>query len=183
MRRGFKAEAERLSIGARGELGLAAADRLCPWTYAGHLGVAVLDFSTLALGAKDRNQLLEVDPESWSGMTIREGGLTAMILNPVHSAARQCSTLMHEVAHFVLNHVPVRVDVSPTGLLLLSDYSDEQEAEADWLGAALLLPRDALLAKRRSGEALSEIAEAFGVSEQLCQWRLRMTGIDRQLKR
>ncbi|MGH6978523.1 MAG: ImmA/IrrE family metallo-endopeptidase, partial [Brevundimonas sp.] len=136
MRRGFKAEAERLSIGTRGELGLAAADRLCPWTYAGHLGVAVLDFSTLALGAKDRNQLLEVDPESWSGMTIREGGLTAMILNPVHSAARQCSTLMHEVAHFVLNHVPVRVDVSPTGLLLLSDYSDEQEAEADWLGAA-----------------------------------------------
>lgn len=183
MRRGFKAEAERLSVGARADLGLGPFDRLCPWAYAGHLGVAVLDFSKLALGPKDRNQLLEVDPDSWSGMTIRESGLTAMILNPVHSASRQCSTLMHEVAHFVLNHVPVRVDVSPTGLLLLSDYSDEQEAEADWLGAALLVPRDALLAKRRSGGSVSHIAHDFGVSEQLCRWRLRMTGIDRQLGR
>lgn len=35
--------------------------------------------------------------------------------------------------------------MSSTGLLLLSDYSDDQEDEADWLAAALLLPRDALV--------------------------------------
>lgn len=183
MRRGFKAEAERLSAGARSELGLGQADRLCPWRYAGHLGVAILDFSKLGLSPKDENQLLEIDPESWSGMTLREGALTAMVLNPSHSAARQCSTLMHEVAHFVLKHVPARVDVSSSGLLLLSDYSEEQEAEADWLGAALLLPRDALLGRRRLGASIADIAEEFGVSTQLCQWRLRMTGIDRQLSR
>jgi Zn-dependent peptidase ImmA (M78 family) len=55
---------------------------------------------------------------------------------------------MHELAHLILKHVPARVDVSKTGLLLLSEYSDQQESEADWLAAAILLPRDALVLHR-----------------------------------
>lgn len=183
MRRGFKAEAERISARARTELGLDDFAPLCPWRYADHLGVVVLDFAGLALADNDRDQLVNVDPQSWSGMTIREGDTTAIVLNPVHSEARRRSTLMHEIAHALLNHVPARVDVSSTGLLLLSDYSDDQEAEADWLGAALLVPREALLLRRRLGQSVDEISEAFGVSNVLCQWRLRMTGIDRQLAR
>jgi Zn-dependent peptidase ImmA (M78 family) len=90
---------------------------------------------------------------------------------------------MHEVAHFILKHVPARVDVSPTGMLLLSDYSEEAEAEADWLAAAILLPREALVRRRRAGESAAQIAAAFGVSEQLSEWRLRMTGVNTQLRR
>lgn len=44
---------------------------------------------------------------------------------------------------------PPALDVSPNGLLLLSDYSDEQEGEADWLAAALLVPREGLMRLRR----------------------------------
>jgi Zn-dependent peptidase ImmA (M78 family) len=73
--------------------------------------------------------------------------------------------------------------VSETGLLLLSDYSDEQEQEADWLAAALLLPRDTLIRLRAASHSVTDIASRYGVSEPLCEWRLRMTGVDIQLKR
>jgi Zn-dependent peptidase ImmA (M78 family) len=183
LRHGFKAQAERLSGSAREALGAGALDPLSPWAYAGHLGVLVLDFEELGLAEAHRVQLLEVDPESWSGMTLREGKTHAIVINPVHSSGRRASTLMHELSHIVLRHVPARIDVSPTGLLLLSDYSDEQEDEADWLSAALLLPREALVRARSRGLTVHAIAEHFGTSDQLCEWRLRMTGVDLQLRR
>ena len=96
-------------------------------------------------------------------MTLKEGNLIGVIVNPSHVQTRQRNNLMHELAHFELKHVPTRVDVSSTGLLLLSDYSDEQEQEADWLAAALLLPRNALMVLRSSGRTVEQIAIAYGV--------------------
>jgi Zn-dependent peptidase ImmA (M78 family) len=183
VRHGFKAQAERLSVKAREELGLAAAAPLDPWAYAQHLGVLVLDFGELELSPECRRRLLHIDQDSWSGMTIREASTTAIIVNPSHARVRQSSTLMHELAHSILKHMPVRVEVSPSGMLLLSEYSEESEAEADWLAAAMLLPRDILMRHRRSGDSVARIASAFGTSEQLCEWRLRMTGVDVQLRR
>lgn len=143
----------------------------------------VLDFNSIDISNSCRQRLLVTDSESWSGMTLKEGGTTAIIVNPSHSPGRQSSTLMHELAHVILKHVPARVDVSPTGMLLLSDYSEDSEAEADWLAAAMLLPRDVLIRSRRRGDSVADIAQAFGTSDQLCEWRLRMTGVDVQLRR
>jgi len=183
VRHGFKAQAERLSAQARQDLGLAPAAPLDPWLYAQHIGVVVLNFDAIDVSADCRSRLLVTDSESWSGMTLREGGVTAIIVNPSHSRGRQASTLMHELAHVILKHVPARVDVSPTSLLLLSDYSEDAEAEADWLAAAMLLPRDVLIGRRRRGKTIAAIAAEFGTSEQLCEWRVRMTGVDVQLRR
>jgi Zn-dependent peptidase ImmA (M78 family) len=88
---------------------------------------------------------------------------------------------MHELAHIILEHVPAEVGVSPSGLVLLSDYSAEQEEEADWLGAALLLPEAALIQYRSRGMSIEAIAQIFGVSAQLCAWRSRMTGVEKRL--
>ena len=183
MRRGFKAEAERRAQDVRGELGLSQLDPLCPWEYASHLGVVVLDFDLLDLDARHRKQLTNTDPESWSGVTLKEAGRFFVLLNPSDTRPRQVSTLMHEVAHIVLRHVPGRVDVSKSGLMLLSDYPEEQEQEADWLAATLLLPREALEHYRRLGWTPEMICERYGVSGQLCAWRLRMTGVEAQLGR
>jgi Zn-dependent peptidase ImmA (M78 family) len=172
-----------MSAQARQDLDLAPAAPLDPWVYADHIGVVVLDFGFIQISAECRQRLLVTDSESWSGMTLREEGVTAIVVNPSHSRGRQASTLMHELAHVILKHVPARVDVSSTGMLLLSDYSEDAEAEADWLAAAMLLPRDVLIARRRRGDSTSEIADAFGTSDQLCEWRVRMTGVDLQLKR
>lgn len=181
MRRGFKAEAERKSAAAREALGLAATAMLCPWQYAEALGVLVFDANELDLEPQHATQLLVRDPDSWSGMTLFEEGVYVVVLNSSHGQPRRTATLMHELAHIVLEHAPAEVNVSPSGLVLLSDYSVEQEDEADWLGAALLLPEAALIQYRSRGLSIEAIAEAFGVSVQLCNWRCRMTGVEKRL--
>lgn len=182
MKRGFKAQAERTAISVRQELGLGEMDALCPWKYAKHLGIEMLDFDKLGLSEANQNQLITKDPKSWSGMTLRLGEVTGIVLNPKHSIARQKSTLMHELAHFSLKHVPARVEVSASKLMLLSDYSDEQETEADWLGFTMLLPRELLYQLRKDGKSAKQIAKELQISEDVCTYRLRMTGVDIQLK-
>jgi Zn-dependent peptidase ImmA (M78 family) len=183
LRRGFKTQSERNSLAARRALGIAPHARLDPWAYATHLKVIVLDFNALGLSATVVQQLTVVDQDSWSAMTLQDGEDFAIVLNPAHAPTRRCSDLMHELAHVELKHVPARVEVSKTGLLLLSDYSDEQEQEADWHAGAFLLPRDGLVRLRGRGKSSDEIAAFYGVSKALCEWRLRMTGVDVQMRR
>jgi IrrE N-terminal-like domain len=181
MKRGFKAEAERLAESARASLGLDCFAKLDPWAYAKFLGAIVLGADELDLPPSHAAQLLQRDPDSWSGMTLAEDGILLIVLNSAQSRLRQASTLMHELAHSILDHTPTTVQVSPTGVILLSDYSEDQEEEADWLGAALLLPQPALLQHRSSGTSVTEIARLFSVSEELCHWRCRMTGVEKRL--
>jgi Zn-dependent peptidase ImmA (M78 family) len=145
--------------------------------------VTILEFGKLGLHGDAVRQLTVVDGDSWSAMTLSVGEAFAIVINPAHAVTRQRSDLMHELAHIILRHVPVRVEVSGTGLLLLSDYSDEQEQEADWLGAALLLPRSGLVQCRVARKSTTEIAAYYGLSTSLCEWRLRMTGVDVQMQR
>jgi Zn-dependent peptidase ImmA (M78 family) len=163
------------------QLGTSA--RLDPWDYAQELGVIVVGANQLELSQSCREQLLVRDKASWSGMTLKEDGVVLVVVNSAHARQRQCSTLMHELAHLILDHIPAEVTVAPSGLLLLSDYSAEQEEEADWLMGALLLPRCVLLSRRRAGASAEQIAQEFGVSADLCLWRLRMTGVEAQLRR
>jgi IrrE N-terminal-like domain len=182
-RPGTSARAQRGGTAARKALGIAAHAPLDPWAYAVHLNVSVLDLKSLTLPGHVARQLTEIDPDSWSAMTLKEGDALAIVINPAHALTRQRSDLMHELAHIELRHVPARVDVSKTGLLLISDYSDEQEQEADWHAAALLLPRIGLLRLRSQNRSAAEIAAYYGVSKGLCDWRLRMTGVDIQMRR
>lgn len=181
MRRGFKAESERIAASVRVELGLTEIDVLDPWRMAAHRGVLVRGADELNLAAEHAAQLMVNDRDAWSGMTLSERDTKLIVLNPMHSAARQCATLMHELAHILLDHAPASAVASVSGLVLLSDYSDDQESEADWLGAALLLPEAALLHHRAAGKSPAQIAQMFGVSLDLCNWRCRMTGVEKRL--
>ena len=183
MRRGFKALAERHALDARRALKLGAVAPLDPWAYARHLQVRVLSFAELDLTPNAVRQLTVTDGGSWSAMTLEEDGRCKIVLNPAHLVPRQRNDLMHELAHIELGHRAARVEVSSTGLMLLSDYSDEQEQEADWHAGALLLPRPALVQWRSRGWDANTIAEHYGVSLQLCEWRLRMTGVETQMRR
>ncbi|WP_200962619.1 ImmA/IrrE family metallo-endopeptidase [Bosea sp. Root381] len=181
MRRGFKAEAERRAAAARALLDLDLIGKLCPWAYAAALDIVVVGADELDLPPVHAKQLLEHDADSWSGMTLDEDEIRLIVLNSSHGKKRQASTLMHELAHLLLEHVPASVNLSPSGLTLLSDYSADQEEEADWLGAALLLPEIALLRYRSNGLSFAEISDIFGVSEELCAWRCRMTGVEKRM--
>jgi Zn-dependent peptidase ImmA (M78 family) len=90
---------------------------------------------------------------------------------------------MHELSHLIIGHKPARLDVTPDGLMILSSYDKNNEEEANWLAAALLLPREALLHIRRRGMTNEKAAEAFGCSVQMFTFRINTIGVDLQLRR
>jgi Zn-dependent peptidase ImmA (M78 family) len=182
MRHGFKSQAERLSLAHRQKLNLSAFDRIDPKQFLESLGFIVWAPSEVpGMAAGYLTQLTLIDPDSWSGVTVREGEAVAIIVNTAHPPTRQANTLMHEWAHIELRHKPNRVDRSEAGLLLLSDYPSEFEEEADWLAGAILAPRDGLIHFRANGMAVHEIASHYGISLELTNWRVRMTGIEKQI--
>ena len=152
--------------------------------YAEGLGVFILGPEELDLTPSALHQLTVMDSSSWSGMTVRTKAATGIVVNTSHSPERIASTIAHELAHIELRHTPSNVSLSQSGkILLISEYTKELEEEADWLAGAILLPRDGLLRSRANGASTEAICRHFGVSRDLCAWRLRMTGVDLQLRR
>ncbi|MDE2183571.1 MAG: ImmA/IrrE family metallo-endopeptidase [Alphaproteobacteria bacterium] len=67
--------------------------------------------------------------------------------------------------------------------MILNNYDKTQEAEADWLAGALLVPRDPLLWFLSRDRSTGNAASHFEVGADMIEWRRRMTGIDIQLRR
>jgi hypothetical protein len=96
LRRVFKTQAEKAAAAARLALKAGKLAPLDPWAYAGHLDVAILEFASLGLSAKSVRQLTVAEGESWSAMTLQEGDVFAIVLNPANALTRQRNDLMHE---------------------------------------------------------------------------------------
>jgi hypothetical protein len=128
-------------------------------------------------------QLTIEDPWGWSAVTVAVGGRTIVIYNAKKTPGRQASDIAHELAHVVLDHDPATIILSESVDVSMRSFDQKQEDEANCLAWALLLPRDALFAARIRRMEVSHIADRFGVTESLVQFRLRTTGIDLQLRR
>lgn len=180
LRRGFKGEAERLSLSVRAELGLKVDDRLDCLYLADQMGVPVI--SVTALG-KDGAR-----PESVSRLSAFEAGLSALtvcdgtrrliVYNPAEPRGRRANSLAHELSHIVLEHPPASA-IGDGGCRL---WDAKLEAEADWLAGALLVPREGALAQLKRGGDLNDGAQHFGVSRAMFKWRVNQTGVARQLE-
>ena len=186
-RRGFKAWSERTALGFRRDLQIEPFGALDPYELAQHLDIRVWtpdDVVRLGdLAEVHLEQLLKHDPSSWSAVTLILPLNKVIILNSTHAPVRQNSDLMHELAHLILEHKPARVDITPEKLMILDTYDKFQEEEANWLGGALLVPRDGLLDVLSRNRRNKSAASHFNVSTQMVEWRRRMTGIDKQLGR
>jgi len=181
--RGFKAWAERTSFGVRKELGLSLFERLDPRHLANFLEVRLIGPAEVPGMTNELiHQLLTVDPWGWSALTIVQDKDALVIYNPAHSAGRQANDITHELCHIILGHQPATMIMSHDGSVVMRSFNQKQEDEANWLASAILLPRDALLARKRSDSTAQEIADAFGVTEPLVQYRLRITGIESQVR-
>ncbi|WP_211254885.1 ImmA/IrrE family metallo-endopeptidase [Nevskia soli] len=182
--RGFKTWCERYAAQKRVELGLSASDPLDPYNLAQNLGIRVWKPADIpGITSEMLAILLRNDGKTascWSAVTIVESGKSVVILNTSHSAGRQASDLMHELAHRIRAHKPREIEFSATGLMLVHEYDKAQEEEADWLSGCLLLPREALISIKRRGLDLPDAALAFGVSQRMLTYRLAMTGVNRQ---
>lgn len=176
--RGFKSWAERTAATFRKELGLGLLDPIDPLAVASFLGVKVCTPHDLPGLPRDvLDQLLDGDPYGWSAVSlvVDDGGL--LIYNPRKSAGRRASDIMHELAHFILEHKPATVVLSQDLQLAIRSFDAKQEDEANWLAWAILVPRDVLASCVRQRMAAGAIAERYGVSEPLVSFRLRITGV------
>lgn len=182
-KRGFKTWCENVAYGFRRDLGVDKFGPLSPDALAAKLGIVVWTPDEIpGLDRKSRDQLLIRDESSWSAVTLTLPEGRFIIINSSHSQTRRNNDLMHEIAHIVLEHQPAQMVTSPNGLMFLDNYSTEQEDEADWLAAALLIPREAALKVLAQNADVKDAARYFCVSESLMKMRISRTGIDRQLR-
>jgi Zn-dependent peptidase ImmA (M78 family) len=178
MRRGFKAEAERTAQRIRSEMGLRPAEPLDSLELAKHAGAEVRCADQLVAIAK-LEALEEIQPGAFSACTFTVGDRRVIVYSPLASPGRRQSDIAHEVAHILLGHAVQQVQ--QVGGLCFFTCDPEEEQEANWLAGCLLLPRQLLYQAARRGLDAADIAERYGVSEQMAAFRLRTTGVLRQL--
>lgn len=182
LRRGFKAEAERLAARLRAELSVQPDARANVDELARHIGIEVRDAEDL-VGRSRLEELDRLQPGSFSAATIHlPSGRIVAVVNTVNSTkARRDSDLAHEIAHILLKHEPRRVD--RVGDLAFFDCDPEQELEANWLAGCILLPRPLLLIEARRGMSADDIADKHSVSLEMARFRLNTSGVYFQVRR
>lgn len=164
----------------RGELSLSPTDPLDVRELAIHLEIPLVGMSQLADGHPGfLNVFRHREQDSFSALTLFRGTSRIIVHNDSHHPHRQSSNIAHEISHCLLEHPPAPI-MSAEGC---RHWDPRLEAEADWLGAALLLPREGGLRLVKKGTSVEAIAEHYKVSETLCQWRLRQTGVLMQVQR
>jgi Zn-dependent peptidase ImmA (M78 family) len=179
---GFKTWCENAAGGYRRDLALPKTSPLDPRVLAAYLNITV--WGPADIPGLDSSLVRHLTgSESWSAATLRDGDASLIIVNTGHAPTRQNSSIAHEIGHIVLNHEPAKMYVTPDGAMMMSEYNLDNEDEADWFSAAILVPRDALLDLVGRGMDDRDAAKMFGVSLSLYQMRRKRTGIDVQISR
>jgi len=181
LRRGFKAEADRIGARLRQQLGNSDDDPLDPRDVAKLLGVEVLPADRLVPRA-DLERLEALQPGAFSAATFHlPDGRRVAVYNPCNDPARTRSDIAHEVAHLLLDH-DVR-EVHAVGGHTFFTCDPEQEAEANWLAGCILLPRALLLAAARRRATAEQVASDTGVTVSMARFRLNASGVYLQARR
>ena len=168
LRRGFKADAERISLSIRYKLGIGPTGPLDPDDVCRAFDIQLLKMSEVAC---DTSMFMGAANDRFSAMTVCAGLKRAIVHNDTHHPYRQRSNIFHELAHCFLGH---------KGCTILNDngtrtYHSPIETEASYLGAALLLPKDAAIHILMSG-IKSQAQPMYGVSKPMLDYRLRVSG-------
>ena len=183
-RRGFKTWSEETALRVRQKLGLPSSAPLDPYRLAELLSVLVLgpdEIRDLPLDCTRR--LIGEHSDNWSAITVASGNHHLIVVNTGHVPARRNSDLAHELAHVILGHDPSMIFVAPKTETALRTHNKEQEEEANWLAACLLLPRDALLSIRARRLSNAEACLEYSVSSAMLRFRLNVSGVDIQMRR
>jgi Zn-dependent peptidase ImmA (M78 family) len=167
------------------------AERLLAET--GQEGAIPVDVEAIAahLGAQI---VLEHLDRAVSGMLYRDDKDVVIGVNAAHTERRQRFTIAHELGHLVLHkgrplvvdHVRVNFRDANS-----SAATDLEEIQANAFAAAVLMPRDPIMAAARpalqkvqvGGEAavIRDLSDGFAVSEQAMEYRLINLGLRRQI--
>ena len=178
---GFKSKANRIAVGLRHQLGLPPQSPMDVRSLAAHLGISVVTLSTFSQWCAEQvAQLTRHDAGGFSASLISFGdGRRMIIVNDEHSPARQNSDIAHEIGHTLLAHT-LEVLSSMMGC---RDFDPDLEDEANHLGGYLLVPNQAAWRIVNSGMGHELAQTTYGVSRQMLDWRLNMSGARQRLQR
>ena len=166
-------EFERSGIRIRNFAQLSLFARLDPYQLAKKLGMRVIDVCSLYLSIENARTLLVLKANEWSGSSsgVLPDGAVLIILNKTQSEQRRRATLMEEICHVLLGHQRDRLVYSQARL----DFDQRKETEAYGVGAAALVPHVSLKKMLLQGRTHEEIAQWFGVSRSLVEYRDQLT--------
>lgn len=169
----FREYCESLGISYRHELGLPAYAPLPAEQLASHLSVRLLQPQEVT-GIQPETTVQLLESQSWWAVSIPVGS-PLIIYHPHQSTARLQSSIMHELGHIILRHVPEQVVVVSQHFSGRA-YPRQEEEEAKYLGACLQITKVALDWTAQQAWTIEKAAEHFGASTQLIRFRLNMTG-------
>lgn len=179
--RNMRSWCENEGVRWRKELKLYAYSPLPARLLAQHLKTQV--FSPIEIPEVDKTALecLLAEDAGWSALTLPIGeGRHWIIYNPTHAPTRTESDLMHELAHLLLGHHPIRFHQLANGLLT-REYRAADEEAAAYLGGCLQITDRGLDWAFQRDMTLQEMAEHFGASLQMVRFRCNMTGHNKYL--
>ena len=180
LRRGFKTEANDIAREVRADLGLRREAPLDPWELADQLDIPVNGMSELSADARSAVRYFrDVDPSSFSAVTVFRGFRRLIVHNDTHSQGRQASDVCHETSHALLLHPPTPA-IDDKGR---RDWDAEMEAEAECLSGTLLVPEEAALYIVRRGLPIPIAAEEYGVTPKMMDFRIAVTAARRRVQR
>src|SRR5262245_13164284 len=96
LRRGFKTEAEQIATEVRAELRLGPYQRFDPRLLAAHLGIEVVDMTSLAHDGASLASIRHFQgagKEAFSAGTLVSGHRRIIVVNDAHAQVRQASSL------------------------------------------------------------------------------------------
>lgn len=179
LKRGFKAEAERIAEKYRVELGIHKFEPLDAFNLADYLEIPVFTVDK-AFEGDESNPMVPVlnDTDRFSAVWMpNEDGDKIIIHNDNHSKKRQQSNVMHELAHIIQKHEIPDEYAKLCHLFNLHYYNKEHEQEAKYLGACLQITRPCLLWALNKNYSEEQISEYYNASLDMVKFRLNTSGV------
>jgi Zn-dependent peptidase ImmA (M78 family) len=173
--RAFVFQCEEIALEVRDELALGSEDRLDPRALAEWLAIKVVSIEKYReLLPVEVRRLTRLDVKALSAITVFYGTECRILFNPVHSVEHQDESIGHELAHVLLEHHPTPLFDEAGN----RRWSATEEAEADYLADALLVPSEgAVLVLATLDGDVAAAAKHFGVSPVLISRRASHAGI------
>jgi Zn-dependent peptidase ImmA (M78 family) len=102
----------------------------------------------------------------------------AVLLNDCHTRERQRVTILEEYWHILLGHKLTRI--ARIAESYGRTYDKTEEHDAFYLASATLLPKRAMIDAVAAKNSSAQIAQNFGTSSELVDYRLKRLGLWRE---
>lgn len=180
LRRGFKANANRISLRLRRSLELRPEDPIDLALIAARLQIGIVPLTDFARECPSAvRQLTITDRAAFSAATLPIADRKIIIYNDSHDPGRQSNSIAHEISHVLLGH-PFTLPIDVSGC---RNVDRDLEDQANWLGPTILIPNEAAMHIVQTGLETQAACRLYKVSEPLLRMRTNASGAMIRLRR